>query len=250
MSSPAGEAAEPVTPAASYLVCATPRSGSTLLCETLLATGVAGRPREYFEELKETGVPRRPREYFWGLRSPEVLRLLPAESDLDRDNERQSSWSREDYAGHLQSALLAGTTPNGVFASKMMWGYFPDFLELMRGIPRFSGMGDGSLLNSAFPECSLRVHLAQRQGSPGGLFVACTADLGLAQIGRSASRGAARRSARSSTRSTRSTIFSSSSAATRTHGEGSSFASDATRCSFSTRKSPATRRAPQAGSSS
>src|SRR4051794_41881406 len=32
-----------------------------------------------------------------------------------------------------------------------MWGYFGDFRELMRGIPRFAGMGDGSLLNAAFP---------------------------------------------------------------------------------------------------
>src|SRR5215213_7140144 len=35
-----------VIPTTSYLVCATPRSGSTLLCETLRATGVAGVPLE------------------------------------------------------------------------------------------------------------------------------------------------------------------------------------------------------------
>jgi trehalose 2-sulfotransferase len=136
----------------SYLVCATPRSGSTLLCETLDATGVAGRPREYFEELKETGLPRRPREYFWGLRSPEVIRLLPHESQLDVDAEHRPSWSREDYSQHLNAALAAGATPNGVFGAKVMWSYFPDFLELMRGIPRFAGMDDGSLLGSAFPD--------------------------------------------------------------------------------------------------
>ena len=142
------------TPRRCYLVCATQRSGSTLLCETLEATGVAGVPREYFEELKETGISRRPREYFWGLRSPEVLRLLPAESQLDRESERRASWSRDDYAAHFNAALGAGTTPNGVFGAKLMWSYFPDFLELMRGIPRFAGMGDGSLLNAAFPELS------------------------------------------------------------------------------------------------
>jgi trehalose 2-sulfotransferase len=143
---------DPVLPGRSYLVCATPRSGSTLLCETLEATGVAGRPREYFEALKETGVPRRPREYFWGLRSPEVLRLLPQEAQIDRDSERVATWSRDNYDRHLQAALREGTTANGVFAAKMMWGYFDDFLELARGIPRFGGMGDGSLLNAAFPE--------------------------------------------------------------------------------------------------
>jgi trehalose 2-sulfotransferase len=139
-------------PQRSYLVCATPRSGSTLLCETLERTGIAGRPREYFEALKETGVPRRPREYFWGLRSPEVLRLLPHDAQLDRDSERVATWSRDDYARHLDAAIREGTTPNGVFGAKMMWGYFDDFLELTRGVPRLGGMGDGSLLNAAFPE--------------------------------------------------------------------------------------------------
>jgi LPS sulfotransferase NodH len=143
---------EPVAPQRSYLVCATPRSGSTLLCETLEQTGIAGRPREYFEALKETGVPRRPREYFWGLRSPEVLRLLPHDAQLDRDSERVATWNRDDYARHLDASIEQGTTANGVFGAKMMWGYFDDFLELTRGIPRFGGMGDGSLLNAAFPD--------------------------------------------------------------------------------------------------
>ena len=35
----------------SCLVCATPRSGSTLLCALLAGTGVAGRPQEFFERL-------------------------------------------------------------------------------------------------------------------------------------------------------------------------------------------------------
>jgi len=152
MSEPDSQVQAPVVPRRSYLVCATPRSGSTLLCETLEATGIAGRPREYFEALKETGVPRRPREYFWGLRSPEVLRLLPHDAQLDRDSERVQTWNRDDYGRHLDASIREGTTPNGIFAAKMMWGYFDDFLELTRGIPRFGGMGDGSLLNAAFPE--------------------------------------------------------------------------------------------------
>jgi LPS sulfotransferase NodH len=134
-----------------YLVCATPRSGSTLLCEGLTSTGVAGRPDEYFEQLKETGLPRRPREYFWGLRSTEVLRLLPPDSQLDRQLERSPEWSRDDYSRHFGAALRKGTTANGVFGAKLMWAYFGDFLELMRGIPRYAGMGDGSLLAAAFP---------------------------------------------------------------------------------------------------
>jgi trehalose 2-sulfotransferase len=152
MSGPGDQMSGQVEPRRSYLVCATPRSGSTLLCESLLETGVAGRPREYFEALKETGMPRRPREYFWGLRSPEVIRLLPADANIDQLSERAPTWTREEYGRHLAWALQEGTTPNGIFGSKLMWGYFDDFLELMRGIPRFGGMGDGSLLNTAFPD--------------------------------------------------------------------------------------------------
>lgn len=33
---------------AAYLVCGTPRTGSTLLCGLLAATGVAGKPESYF----------------------------------------------------------------------------------------------------------------------------------------------------------------------------------------------------------
>ena len=51
-------------PMLSYLVCATQRSGSTLLCELLRATEVAGVPDEYFERLRDTGQPRQPRQYF------------------------------------------------------------------------------------------------------------------------------------------------------------------------------------------
>lgn len=33
---------------ASYIICATPRSGSTLLCDLLHDTGVAGNPHSFF----------------------------------------------------------------------------------------------------------------------------------------------------------------------------------------------------------
>ena len=37
------------SPTSSYLICTTPRSGSTFLSEALASTGVAGRPEEYFQ---------------------------------------------------------------------------------------------------------------------------------------------------------------------------------------------------------
>jgi hypothetical protein len=56
-----------MTPERSYLVCATPRSGSTLVCQALKATRVAGNPEEYFEAVPGTGIPRVPVDYLAGL---------------------------------------------------------------------------------------------------------------------------------------------------------------------------------------
>ena len=112
-------------PDRAYLVCATPRSGSTLLCEALQGTGVAGRPAEPFEALAATGRPRQAREYFEGVTDPALLALLPARepgAPLTRDAARE----------RLAAALRDGTTSNGVFGAKMMWSYFGDFLDGLR----------------------------------------------------------------------------------------------------------------------
>lgn len=42
-----------------YILCATPRSGSTLLCALLTATGVAGRPKSYFRAQSRPGYAAR-----------------------------------------------------------------------------------------------------------------------------------------------------------------------------------------------
>ncbi|KZM49183.1 Stf0 family sulfotransferase [Labrenzia sp. OB1] len=39
-----------MSPYASYVICTSPRSGSTLFCNLLSATGVAGDPKSYFHE--------------------------------------------------------------------------------------------------------------------------------------------------------------------------------------------------------
>jgi trehalose 2-sulfotransferase len=105
--------------APAYLVCATERSGSTLLCELLAATGVAGRPEEYFEFLSATGRARQSREYFPEDADPSIRALLaPPDAPLAPVPHRL----------RLADALERGTTPNGVFGAKMMWAYLPDFL--------------------------------------------------------------------------------------------------------------------------
>ena len=60
----------------SYLVLASQRSGSTLLVESLRATGVAGEPQEFFQYLPTTSQPPQPRQWFAGADDGSILRLL------------------------------------------------------------------------------------------------------------------------------------------------------------------------------
>jgi LPS sulfotransferase NodH len=68
-----------VNPAAlqAYLVCATPRSGSSMLCEILRETGLAGHPLEHSEILRHSSLPRQPHEYFGDLDLDGADELLP-----------------------------------------------------------------------------------------------------------------------------------------------------------------------------
>ena len=109
----------------SYLVCATPRTGSTLLCGLLASTNVAGRPESYF---------RQPDEQLWAARW-----------DIDC-----SSDGVFDYSGYVRAAFAAGRTKNGVFAARIMWGTMDYLVERLGNVfPALAG-GDLNLLNKAF----------------------------------------------------------------------------------------------------
>jgi LPS sulfotransferase NodH len=138
--------------ARSYLICATPRSGSTLLCEALKSTGVAGVPEEYFEALRHSGRPRRPQEYFVGAQDRTILRHLGEHTSVDGRPGRSPLWDRHDYEPYLRWAIEQGTTPNGVFGAKLMWGYFGDFVSLLREIPACRDLSIQELLPAVFPE--------------------------------------------------------------------------------------------------
>jgi LPS sulfotransferase NodH len=92
-----------------YLICATPRTGSTLLCGLLASTGVAGTPESYFRAQDEAA---------WA--------------------------SRFGIAGHYEFAEFVrrardhGSTPNGVFAARMMWGTLTEVVARLR-----RSLGDG-----------------------------------------------------------------------------------------------------------
>lgn len=137
-------------PVMSYLICATPRSGSTLLCDALGQTVIAGRPAEHFEVLLETGRPRQPRDYFQRSNDPAVWALLddPEFQDVlgeyggpyaDHPARADPAWQRPDFPGLVAGAITEGTTENGVLGTKIMWSYFRDFVRLAR---RSSGRWD------------------------------------------------------------------------------------------------------------
>jgi LPS sulfotransferase NodH len=138
-------------PRLSYLVCATPRSGSTLLCDLLGQTGVAGQPEEYFEALLHSGLPRRPHEYFDPRRHANIVERLAFREMPDRAPEPSELWQAATYDRYLAWAIDQGTTPNGVFGAKLMWGYLGDFAALLRGIDGLAGLPVPDLLDRVFP---------------------------------------------------------------------------------------------------
>ena len=89
---------ERMEPRASYLVCSIPRSGSSLLCELLAGTGLAGAPAEFFH--------------------PDKMAAL------------QGHWGVDELGEYLRELMARKTSPNGVFGAKSHWGqYRPLFGE-------------------------------------------------------------------------------------------------------------------------
>ncbi|MGH2976768.1 MAG: Stf0 family sulfotransferase [Gaiellaceae bacterium] len=107
-------------PRSSVVICALPRSGSSLLGALLHSSGIVSRPAEWF----------------WR-----------------DDRERLSrEWRVRRFEDYLPRVLEAGTSPNGVFAMKLMWGYFHELLFELRRLAREYDADDLAVLRSFFPE--------------------------------------------------------------------------------------------------
>ena len=142
--------------------------------------------------LRHSGCPRQPREYFDGVEDPRVLELLAPTRPAARPSRRRPRAPRPRSSD--------GTTPNGVFGGKLMWGY----LRRPRRARSASCPARTRLRGSRerFAEPALRPRHAPRQGRPGGLAVARGPDPRLAR------RRRRRATASRSTTSRRSTISS------------------------------------------
>ncbi len=75
-----------ITPTAAFVVCSVPRSGSSLLCELLALTGLAGAPSEFFDH---------------GLM-----------------NQFSAVWGTGTFGDYMAALLSKKTSPNGVFGVK------------------------------------------------------------------------------------------------------------------------------------
>ena len=106
----------------SYLLCGTPRTGSTLLCSLLASTGVLGRPESYFRE---------PDEASWAERFG-----LPHDGSQVRD-----------YEAFARAVRAAATTDNGVFGARVMWGSLD---RIVAGLKGSSPLPEPAVLEHAF----------------------------------------------------------------------------------------------------
>ncbi|WP_043673625.1 Stf0 family sulfotransferase [Streptomyces xylophagus] len=99
----------------SYFICATPRTGSSLLLGLLDSTGVAGHPQAYFRSPDEVAWAER-----WGIAHAPQGAL--------------------DYGDFVRAALVAGRTGNGVFGAKLMWGTHAELASRLAGLhPELAG---------------------------------------------------------------------------------------------------------------
>ncbi|MDP3853871.1 Stf0 family sulfotransferase [Phenylobacterium sp.] len=122
--------------ASSYLICATPRSGTTLLCDLLADTGVSGRPNSYY---------RRPdiskRAQSWGLSRTEFA------DDIEFNRM------------YLAAALREGTGETGIFGLRIMWDSVAELTTRLRLLyPSIAD--DAALIERAFGK-PLYIHVSR-----------------------------------------------------------------------------------------
>ena len=118
-----------------YLICATPRSGSTLLCGLLDSSGVAGHPASYFNRKTVNQYADE-----WGI-------ARPRDGRIDKV--------------FVRAALDAGKTSNGVFGGRIMAESLPELIKGLNVDAPAPAVTDVDLLSASFGRLKF-VHLRRR----------------------------------------------------------------------------------------
>jgi LPS sulfotransferase NodH len=113
-----------VSPAATYIICTNPRSGSYLLSDGLASTGLAGNPREWFNTLQEQQHGAR-----WRMEHA---------ADLN-------------YAAYLRLARTESVTQNGIAGVKLHYYQFAQLPKKMEVIEGLRGLSSAEVLSRLFP---------------------------------------------------------------------------------------------------
>ncbi len=127
----------------SYFICASQRTGSNVLCEALTLSGVAGRPTEHF-------VP-----------------AFPGSETLGHDHAgfERGVWARRkgvaSFPAFFEAVLAEGTTPNGVFGTKLMWNALGGLLDKLAELPGCRELEPMQRLTAAFVRPRF-IHLRRR----------------------------------------------------------------------------------------
>jgi trehalose 2-sulfotransferase len=127
-------------PTTSYLVCASQRSGTTMLCRALADTGIAGCPDEYFLAVDDADTPG---WYCW------------------EDGPFGRAHNARDREHYLEIAYELGSTSNGTFGAKLMWNNVPWAVAKFQEMPRFGGLDRAAVFRAAFPNLHV-VHVIRR----------------------------------------------------------------------------------------
>ena len=121
----------------SYIICTNPRSGSTLLCDLLSASGVAGQPDSYFRPQSRDD---------W--RAEFALPLLEHQSPVLFD------------AAFIDGAIACGRQDGAIFGLRLMYDSLAPLRDALQA--RYpAATGDTALLNAAFGQIHY-IHLTRQ----------------------------------------------------------------------------------------
>lgn len=122
------------TPVQSYIICCTPRSGSTLLAAGLSATNRAGYPHERFPP--QTGLEATAINLDrWITQLPEGIAY-----DIEADFR------------YIQNILESDSTDNGVFGVKIHWFQFSDAAKRLEHYLKYRDLSHSGTLDAALPK--------------------------------------------------------------------------------------------------